>query len=346
MKAVVFAGEGRISVEEVPEPTIQEGDDAIVRVSKASICASDLHLLHGKTPGMNEGSVIGHEYVGTITEVGSDLGDMTEGSRVLGSFLIVCGSCTPCGERRFNHCTERRALGLGTLTGDLDGAQAEYVRVPHARVNLKPLTGAYSGLSDETALFGGDILATGFYAASLAAPAPGDTVAIVGAGPIGLLTAAAMPAATNVLLLDLDPRRVAYARGLGLEAHEATEEPHEVVRAVAGKLADVAVEAVGTVPAFKTSLRCVRDGARVAVIGVYGTERYEMPMGMVWIRGLEMRFGGMANVQAHWDSALLETAKGTIDPTRLITHRLPLTSAEEGYELFASKEAVKVVLEV
>lgn len=346
MRAVVFAGKGKVAVDDVPEPVLQADDDAIVKVSKTSICASDLHLLDGKTPGMRKGSVIGHEYVGTILEAGSDAAELTEGSRVLGSFLIACGTCGPCRERRFNHCSERRALGLGRLTGDLDGAQAEYVRVPHARVNLKPLAGVYSGLPDEKALFGGDILATGFYAASLAAPGPGAAVAIVGAGPIGLLTAAAMPAGADVLLLDLDPKRVAFARDLGFEAHEATEEPHEVVRSVLGKLADVVVEAVGSVPAFRTALRCARDGGRIAVIGVYGAERYELPMGMVWIRGLELRFGGMANVQAHWDAALLEIAKGTVDATRLITHRLPLDEAARGYELFASREAVKVVLEV
>lgn len=344
MKAVVFAGDGRVVVDEVPDPQLAAGTDAIVRVTKASICASDLHLLDGKTPGMRVGGVIGHEFVGTIAGSGSSA--LLDGTRVLGSFLIACGDCSPCNQGRFNHCVNRRALGLGELTGDLDGAQAEYVRVPDAHVNLKPLTGAYAGLSDEAALFGGDVLATGFYAAALAEPEADGVVVIIGAGPIGLLTAAAMPAGAKVLMLDLDPGRVGFARSLGFEAHEATDAPHEIVLREAGRAADVAVEAVGALPAFKSAMRCVRDGGRIAVIGVYGTERYELPMGVVWVRGLELRFGGMANVQAHWDDALMKVAKGVVDATRLITHRLPLDEAPRGYELFAAKEAVKVVLEI
>lgn len=346
MKAVVFTEPGRIEIADVPTPTLQEPTDAIVKVSKASICASDLHLIHGKTPGMRAGGVIGHEYLGTVVATGDQVSGLQEGSKVLGSFLIACGECEPCRTRRFNHCAARRALGLGTLTGDLDGAQAEFVRVPVAEVNLKPLAGALAGVSDEAALFGGDILATGFYAAHLAAPAPDAVVAILGAGPIGLLVAAAMPARARVLLLDVDPRRIEFAGSLGFEALVVGDDPGESIREAAGRPADVCVEAVGSVEAFSAALKSVRDGGRVAVIGVYGKERYDLHMGVAWIRGLEIRFGGMANVQAHWDDALLEVAKGTVDPRRLITHRMPLTEALAGYELFASREAVKVVLEV
>lgn len=343
MRAVVFTGDG-VRVDEVPEPHPVEPDDAVVRVSLSSICGSDLHLLDGKTPGMREGSVMGHEFVGTVEQAGPGA-PIREGERVLGSFLIACGRCNQCSARRFNHCRKRRALGLGTLTGDLDGAQAESVRVPHAGVNLKPLTGALGGLSDEQALFAGDILATGFYAAHLAEATSGGRAAVVGAGPIGLLTAVALRAKdTSVLLLDTDEARVGFARELGLNAQEPGEDPGADVRDALGGDADIGLDAVGSIPALKTALRCVRDGGRVVVVGVYGAERYELPLGRVWIRGLDIRFSGMANVHAHWDDALRRTAAGEIEPARLITHRLSLDDAEEGYRLFAAREAMKVVL--
>lgn len=347
MRAVVYAGPGEVRLDEVTRPVPVEADDAIVAVRLTAICGSDLHLLDGKTPGMRTGGVIGHEFVGVVTETGTGVATIQEGDPVLGSFLIACGSCESCAAGRFNFCAARRALGLGTLTGDLDGAQAEYVRVPHADVNLKHL-GPHDRLTDEQALFAGDVLATGAYGAHLAAVAPDDVVAIFGAGPVGLLTAMSLgerPGAT--LVLDTDPRRVEFAAtvldhavAVGLDGRGADE----VVAGTAGRLADVAIEAVGSIPAFKGSLRAVRDGGRVVVVGVYGAERYDLPMGMVWSRGLEVRFAGMANVQGHWDDALAAVGAGRFDPSRLITHRLPLEDAVEGYELFRSRDALKVIL--
>lgn len=347
MRAVVFAGEGRVRVDEVPEPRVQGPTDAIVGVRRAAICASDLHVLSGKTPGMREGGVIGHEFVGVVQEAGDEVAARLEGARVVGSFLIACGACEACRNRRFNFCASRRALGLGSLVGDLEGAQAELVRVPDAHVNLKTLDGALAGLSDEEALFAGDIMATGFYGASLARVAEGEVVLVVGAGPVGLFSALAgrRTEGARVLVGDLDDRRVELARGLGLEGVLVPEEsPEAAVGAVTeGRLPDAVIEAVGAVPAFRTAMRCVRDGGRIAVVGVYGAERYELPMGRAWIRGLDIRFAGMANVQAYWDECLIAAAKGELDPSALITHRLPLERAEEGYDLFASHEALKVV---
>ena len=348
MKAVVYAGPGRVTVEDVLQPTLQGASDALVKVNVSAICGSDLHVLNGKTPGMREGGVIGHEYVGEVIEAGPEVARHAEGTRTLGSFLIACGRCDACAASRYNFCSKRRALGLGTLTGDLDGAQAEYVRVPNADLNLKALDGAFAALSDEQALFGGDILATACYCVVLAQPQPNDVAVIVGAGPVGLLCATAFRARTgDVLVLDTDPHRVAFARDrLGLAAVQADGRgPESAVREHAGgRLADVAVDAVGAVPALKSAMRCVRDGGRVVILGVYGAERYELSLGMSWIRGLDLRFAGMANVQGNWDAALRAVANKTIDPLKLITHRLPLEQAEEGYELFGSREAMKVLL--
>jgi threonine dehydrogenase-like Zn-dependent dehydrogenase len=349
MRAVVYDGSGGVRVDDVTEPKIEEASDAIVKVTRAAICGSDLHILTGKTPGMPAGGVIGHEFVGTITEVGDSVSRFSPDARVIGSFLIACGDCGACSARRFNFCGHRRALGFGPLTGDLAGSQAEFVRVPQADVNLHPITGAYSGLSDEQALFGGDILTTGFYGAALSEIKEGDNVVVVGAGPVGLFCASAAlrygPA--QVLVLDMDEHRVAFARDhMGLNAIDVSNsEPKKAVsEATDGAMADVAIEAVGAIPAFETATSVVRDGGRVTVIGVYGLDRYEMSMGLSWVRGLDLRFAGMANVQGHWDEALLAVAKGDVDPTKIVSHRLPLDDAAEGYELFASREAMKVVL--
>lgn len=333
-------------MDDVPVPELQGDGDAIVKITLTAICGSDLHLLSGHTPGMRDGSVIGHEFVGTLYDAGEGVTTHFDGARVLGSFLIACGECDACKTRRFNFCADRRALGLGKLTGDLDGAQAEYVRVPNADLNLKGLTGGLSGLSDEEALFGGDVLATGFYGAHLAELASDETAVVIGAGPVGIFTAWALGRAGKVLMLDTDASRVAAARGLGFKAAQVQEEnaAELVKQAMAGELADVVVDAVGHTDAFKSALKCVRDGGRIVVVGVYGGERYPLPMGVLWSRGIDIRFSAMANVQAHWDDALLMVAKGDIDPTKLITHRLPLEQAPEGYAEFAARRATKVVL--
>jgi 2-desacetyl-2-hydroxyethyl bacteriochlorophyllide A dehydrogenase len=343
MKAVVVAGGGRVRVDDVPEPRVIEDRDAIVRVALSSICGSDLHLLTGKTPGMNPGSVIGHEFVGEITAAGgaSHLG---VGYRVLGSFLIACGACSRCKESRFNFCLHRRALGLGELAGDLDGAQAEYVRVPVADVNLKPLD---DSLSDERALFGGDILAAGFYGAHLAEVRAGEIAVVFGAGPVGLFAALALQrSGARIVVVDINERRAQWAAtNLGLEVIAGSEHPdNDLLERTNGQKADVAVDAVGAAPVLKSALRCVREGGRVVVLGVYGKERMELALGRAWVSGLDLRFSGMANVQAHWDEALGSVAGGEIDPTTLITHRLKLEDAEKGYALFSAQEAMKVVL--
>ena len=211
MRAVVFAGPGEVRLDDVAKPQLEEPGDAIVAVEAASICGSDMHLLTGKTPGMTPGSVIGHEFVGTIAQAGDAVTNHGEGTRVVGSFLIACGECRECRTRRFNHCTSRRALGLGPVAGNLAGAQAEFVRVPVADVNLHPLGADLAELSNEAALFAGDILATGFYAAALADVSPGETLVVVGAGPVGLCSAlAARLRRPEILVLDSDPHRVTF----------------------------------------------------------------------------------------------------------------------------------------
>lgn len=344
MRAVVVTGTGRVAVDDVARPRVEDAGDVVVAVRLAAICASDLHLLDGHTPGLRVGAVIGHELVGTVADAGDGVTRHRAGDRVVASFLVVCGRCPACAARRFNHCARRRALGLGELTGDLDGAQAEYVRVPDADVNLRAVA---PGVADDDAVFAGDVLTTGFYAAALTEAGPGDVVAVVGGGPVGLSSAIAVRLrGASVVVLDTDERRVALARErLGLVATVPGDDPEAAVAGAAGRPADVALDAVGAVPAFKSALRCVRDGGRVVVVGVYGPQRYDLPMGRVWVRGLELRFSGMANVQAHWDDVLDAIERGDVHPARIATHRLSLDDAVGGYELFRGRHAAKVLLE-
>ncbi|HWL64456.1 MAG TPA: alcohol dehydrogenase catalytic domain-containing protein [Actinomycetota bacterium] len=349
MKAVVYDGAGGVRVDDVPEPKIERSTDALIEVTRGAICGSDLHILTGKTPGVQNGDVIGHEFVGVVKEVGDEVNAFTAGQRVIGSFLIACGSCGHCGAGRFNLCGKRRAIGFGALTGGLGGSQAELVRIPKADINLHAIAGDYAELDDEQALFGGDILTTGFYGAARSEINTDDVVVVVGAGPVGLFCAGAAKrySPAKVIVLDQDANRVAFARDeMGLDALDvSSDDPAKaVLEATGGRAADIAIEAVGHSSALETAMAVIRDGGRVTVIGVYGVDRYEMPMGLCWVRGIDLRFAGMANVQGHWDEALLAVAKGEIDPTKIVSHRLPLDDAVEGYELFRSREALKVVL--
>ncbi|HEX9775913.1 MAG TPA: alcohol dehydrogenase catalytic domain-containing protein [Actinomycetota bacterium] len=345
MRAVLFDDVGHIRVGEYPDPVVIDPGDAVVRVSTAAVCGSDLHLLHGRVPGVREGSVLGHEFVGTVEAVGEAVRGFSAGDRVVGSFLIACGSCWFCARRDFNLCEDIRALGYGIFTGDLDGCQAEAVRVPVADVNLHHVPGA---LTDDQAVFAGDILTTAVYVCERARIEPGDAVAVVGAGPVGLLTAMSARAhePSEVFVVDLAPDRLQIAASLGATPIDASavNPVVELQRRTGGRGPDVVIECVGSLKAFDTATDAVRAGGTVAVIGVYTELSHEIAFGELWRRGITIVMGATANVQAHWDRALALVAGGTIDPTVLISHTLPLEQAVKGYELFDSREALKVIL--
>lgn len=345
MRAVLFEDVGSIRVGDYPEPTVVDPGDAIVRVSTAAICGSDLHLLHGRIPGMRRGSVIGHELVGTIEAIGPEVTRFKVGDRVIASFLIVCGRCWFCARAEFNGCEQLWALGYGMFTGDLDGAQAEFVRVPVADWNLHAVDVA---LTDEQAIFAGDILTTGVYVSERARIRDGDTVAIVGAGPVGLFTLMAAKAygPERIYVVDGAQDRLELAGSLGAIPVDGSKvNPVVELQRVTGERgADVVIECVGQPPAFTTALNAVRAGGTVAVIGVYAELGYDFPLGEIWRRAITIVMGGTSNVQAHWDKALSLVLDGTIDPTVLITHTLPIEEAVKGYQLFESREALKVVL--
>jgi threonine dehydrogenase-like Zn-dependent dehydrogenase len=347
MKAVVYRGEQDVRVEEVPEPALAGPGDAIVKVSKAAICGSDLHFYNGRVPGVFEGTVVGHEYVGTVVATGPEVTRFSEGDEVVGSFQIACGTCAACRSGRFNHCDDLGVLGYGIFVGDLAGAQAEYVRIPHADVNLMQVP---SGLSGEQALFAGDILTTGWYAAGIAPVREGDDVVVVGAGPVGAFaaTAARSMGAKRVIAIDLVPSRLQLAESLGaIPVNSAERSPTVAVEDIlGGHMADVVIETVGLPPALLTAIECTRSGGTTSVIGVHTELEQALPLANLFTRNITLRFGGTCNVQGWWEQALDAVARGAADPAAIISHRMPLADAAEGYRLFEAKAAMKVVLEV
>ncbi len=345
MRAVLFDDIGKISFGDYPEPQPVDDDDVVVKVTTAAICGSDLHLLHGKIPGMRPGSVIGHEFVGEIVAAGPAVKRFKTGDRVVGSFMIVCGTCWACVRGDYNLCDDMWILGYGMFVGDLDGSQAEYVRIPRADMNLHAVD---PDLSDEQAIFAGDILSTGAYIASRAGVEEGSTVAITGAGPVGLFTLMNVMtySPSQVFVIHQAEDRLKIAESLGATPVDMSKVNPvvNIQRATGERGVDIAIECVGAPPALTTALNVVRPGGTVAVIGVYSDLTYDLALGEVWRRAITIRMGGSANVQAHWTRALELVKQGVIDPTTIITHTLPLEEALRGYELFESREALKVIL--
>lgn len=344
MRAVVYRDVGTVRVEEVSEPEVEEPGDAIVRVTTAAICGSDLHFFHGKAP-LEPGETIGHEAVGVVERIGPDVRRFAPGDRVAVAFVIACGRCWFCRHGQTGLCEDYRNLGAGIFGGGLGGAQAEYLRVPAADVNLLAIP---EGVDDERAVFVGDVLTTGAYAVARADLAPGETVAVVGAGPVGYccVLAARVQEAGEVIAIDLDPRRLVLAEAAGALAVNATERNPEtaVAERTGGRGADVAIDAVGVPAAFRRALEVVRRGGRVVVAGLYASETVEAQLGVWWARGLDVRFTGICPVHAWWQRTMAELEAGRLDPTPIVSHRLPLDQAPRAYELFDAREATKVLL--
>jgi threonine dehydrogenase-like Zn-dependent dehydrogenase len=259
--------------------------------------------------------------------------------------LLGCGVCWFCRRREFNNCDLPRALGAGIFFGDLDGAQAEFVRVPDADVNLHAID---ASLSDEQAVFAGDILTTGAYITARAGVREGDVVAVIGAGPVGLFTLMNVMTCSpsEVFAIDMTEDRLKLAEQIGATPVDASKVNPvvEIQRRTDDRGADVVIECVGAPDAFTSALNAVRAGGTVAVIGVYTELSYDLPLGEVFRRGITLVMGGWCNVQAHWSDVLDHVKAGRIDPTVIISHTLPLEDAIHGYDMFERREAMKVVL--
>jgi threonine dehydrogenase-like Zn-dependent dehydrogenase len=344
MKAVVFQEVGRVGVEDVAGPTIEDPADALVRITAAGICGSDLHFVHGKAP-LSPGDTLGHEGVGVVEEVGPEVRRFRPGDRVVIAFDIVCGHCWYCRRGQTALCDDFRMLGGGAFGGNLVGAQSEKVRVPSADVNLLAVP---DDMEDERALFLGDILTTGYYGTGIAGIEPGDTVAVVGVGPVGFfcVQAAQVHGAAQVFALDRLEDRLALAQKVGAVPINVDESNPQIAvsERTEGRGADVAIEAVGHPSAYETAFDVVRGGGTVSVVGVFVTEQIQVPLGVYWARAIRVVFAGICPVHAWWERAMEAVRSGAIDPLPVISHVLPLEEAARGYELFDSHQATKVVL--
>jgi len=341
MHAVTFQAPGEVAVEQVADPALAAPDDAIVRIEASGICGSDLHIYHGRVP-VERGFTIGHEFVGTVIDAGAQVERVAVGDRVLGTFVTACATCTPCIRGDYHRCSHGRTFGHGSKLGDLQGAQAEALLVPHANLTLRRVP---EGMSDEVALFAGDVMGTGYHSVAHAGVRAGDTVAVLGLGPVGLcaVQAARASGATHVFAIDTVADRLAMAERFGATPLHLTEDdPKKAVRAATGGGVDVTVDAVGDPAPLALAISLTRDAGVVSGIGAYAGKG-EVPLGLAWLKGLQLRLG-LANVIAHVDRVLALMSAGILDPSPLVTHRMKLAEAPEAYRVYDAREALKIVL--
>jgi 2-desacetyl-2-hydroxyethyl bacteriochlorophyllide A dehydrogenase len=342
MRAVTFQAPGEVLVEDVPEPELIDAGDAIVRIEATGVCGSDLHIYHGRVQ-IEPGFTIGHEYVGTVLEAGADVRDVQAGDRVLGCFQTACGRCWFCRRGAFHKCDSSRTFGHGAALGSLQGTQAERALVPNADLVLRKVP---EGMSDETALFAGDVMGTGYHAVAESGLRAGDVAAVLGLGPVGLcaVQAAKAAGAAHVIAVDSVPDRLAMAESFGAQpVHLSEGDPRAAAReASGGRGVDVCIDAVGHPQALDLALRLTRKCGTVQAIGVYA-ERCEVHMGLLWIKSLQL-CAGHANVIAHVDRVMAMMSAGLLDPSQLVTHHMSLEDAPEAYALYDRREALKIVL--
>lgn len=344
MKALVYHGPNSKAWEEVPKPTLQADTDAIVRVDAATICGTDLHILKGDVPAVTDGRILGHEAVGTVEEIGAGVKNLKPGDKVLVSCITACGSCRFCREGRYGQCIG----GGGWILGHkIDGTQAEYVRVPFADNSTYP---APAGVSDEDLLMLADILPTGYEVGVLnGGVRPGDVVAVVGAGPIGLaaIMGAKLFSPSHIIAIDKADTRLEAAKQFGADivVNNGREDALAVVQGLTEGLgADVAIEAVGVPATFELAAELIRPGGHVANIGVHG-EPVTLHLETLWIKDVTITTG---LVDTYSTPTLLKLiTSGQVAAGRFVTHHFELDDFIEAYDVFgraADTGALKVVL--
>jgi alcohol dehydrogenase len=344
MRALVYHGPGQKAWEEVPKPQVTEDTDAVVRVDAVTICGTDLHILKGDVPAVTDGRILGHEAVGTVEAVGSGVKTVKVGDRVLVSCITSCGTCRYCREGRSGQCLG----GGGWILGHkIDGTQAEYVRVPFADLSTYPVP---DGVTDEELLMLADILPTGYEVGVLnGGVRPGDVVAVVGSGPIGLsaITGARLFSPSHVVAIDLADSRLEAAKQFGADVtvNNGSQDPLSVIHSLTEGLgADVAIEAVGVPATFELAVALSRPGGRIANIGVHG-EPATLHLEEQWIRNVTITTGLVDAYSTPTLLRLLTTHQ--IDAARFITHHFGLDDFAEAYTVFgnaADTGALKVVL--
>lgn len=344
MNALVYHGPGKKSWDTVLDPVIQQATDTIVAIDTATICGTDLHILKGDVPETRPGTILGHEAVGTIVEVGAAVTTVKKGDRVLLSCISACGRCEYCKQARYGACTG----GGGWIFGHtIDGTQADFVRVPFADTSVYKIP---EGLTDEQVLFLSDILPTSFEVGVLNGKvSPGDTIAVVGAGPIGLavIMGARLFSPGKIIAIDLADARLEKAKKFGADVtlNNSTGDPVAKVMALTdGSGVDVAIEAVGTPATFELCADLVKPGGHVANVGVHGHPA-TLHLEKLWIRDVTITTG---LVDTYSIPRLLNLIKGgRLDPTVFVTHRFALADAVAAYDVFAAAAttgALKVTL--
>lgn len=388
MKAICWYGKNDVRVEQVPDPKILNPRDAIVRITSTAICGSDLHLLGGFVPTMEKGDILGHEFMGEVVEVGKGVNNLKAGDRVVVPFPIACGHCFFCKKELYSLCENSNPnavlaeqlwghspagiFGYSHLTGGYSGGQAEYARVPFADVGPIRIENGYT---DEQVLFLSDIFPTAYMAAEQSNIQPGDTVAVWGCGPVGLLTIRScyLLGAERVIAIDRIPERLHMARemaGADTIDYEAVDSVIDTLREeTGGRGPDACIDAVGMEAhshglqyaydrakqaamletdrpiVLREAILACRKGGTVSVPGVYGGFLDKLPFGALMNKALTLRTG-QTHVQRYLRPLLERIRKGEIDPGFIVTHRLPLDDAPLGYDLFKHKQdgCIKVVL--
>jgi len=344
MWALVYHGPGQKSWEEVPDPEITDDGDVIVQVDATTICGTDLRILAGEVPEVAPGRILGHEAVGTVVEAGDGVHRLAPGDRVLVSCISACGTCRFCREGRYGQCLDGGGWVLGRR---IDGTQAGYVRVPYADTSTYRVP---AGTADEEILMLADILPAGYEVGVLAGGVrPGDLVAVVGAGPVGLaaIAAARLYSPAHVVAIDLSGARLEAARHFGADVtvNDSRQDPLPVIRDLTGRLgADVAIEAAGTPAAFEMAVKLARPGGRIATIAVHGQPAL-LHLEQQWTRDITITTG---LVDASSTPTLMRlVAAGQLDASRFVTHRFTMDDFDKAYDVFAgaaASGALKVVL--
>jgi threonine dehydrogenase-like Zn-dependent dehydrogenase len=343
MIGVTMAKPGRVELKEFPRPEVTETTMAIVKITRAGICGSDLLMWDGRVE-IEDDAIIGHEYLGIVEEIGPDVRLIEAGDRVTGTFSVACGHCVPCQRGYGQRCLLLRFIGFGFAFGDLNGGQAEYIAVPEADLTLRKVPDV---ISDDAALLIGDNAVTAVDVLHRARFEPGQLVAVMGAGPTGLLTAQAALAmgAGAVVVSDRLQHRLDVAAAMGATAvNFDTDDPLDAVLDLSGyQGADIVVEATNTAQGTVDAIALARKGGTIAVTTVHADGEVTIPLGEMWLKDHTLVMH-QVNVNARMDDVIAMIAGGRLDPEKVISHRLPLSEAAQGYAVMAEREALKVIL--
>lgn len=337
MLAITFQEVEQVSLEKVSDPQIESPGDAIVAVHLAGLCGSDLHVFHGRERGIDPGTALGHEFVGEIVAIGSEVSQLQPGSWVVSPFTTSCGDCDACSHGLTARCRRGQLFGWRERGQGLHGAQAEFVRVPLADSTLVEIP---DGVSPENALLAGDVLSTGYFCADQGGVRPGTTAVVVGCGPVGLMTilAARHLGAERVFAVDRLADRLRLAAGFGGEPIDMeSSSPYEMVQqATDGAGADVVLEAVGNPSASRLALDLVRPGGTISAVGVHTTPEFAFSPVEAYDKNLTYKTG-RCPARHYMDLVLPLLTETQIDPASIVSHRLPLSEGVHGYDIFANR---------